>query len=123
MARRLYMQGHAHNLTLSRKSRAQSQWVSPRRQPPKACQKGPSHVWDVVQSVDSVYVAEAPGAVGLVSITNDAPLEEATTRQLVRARLGQLCNKRNPAPNSQTRTPQGQPSLAVLFSVQEALIP
>ena len=48
--------------------------------------------------MDSVYVAEAIGAVGLVSITKDAPLEEAIARQLVRARLGQLCNKRNPAP-------------------------
>ena len=64
-----------------------------------------------------------PWRCGLVSITNDAPLEEAIARQLVRARLGQLCNKRNPAPNSQTGTPTRQPSLAVLFSVQEALIP
>ena len=62
-----------------------------------------------------MYVAEALGVVGLVSITNDAPLEEAIARQLVRARLGQLCNQINRAPNSQRWTPKGQPSLAVLF--------
>jgi hypothetical protein len=71
----------------------------------------------------SVYVAEAPGAVGLVPITNDAPLEEAIARQLVRARLGQLCKIQIQPPTLRHGIQKGQPSLAVLLSVQEAFVP
>ena len=62
-----------------------------------------------------MYVAEAPGAVGLVSITNDAPLEESIARQLARARLGQFGIRESQPPTLRHGIQNGSPVLQFSF--------